>query len=603
MPADETAGQVLTIKKKKQLKRKSGETPGVSKYDKNSKKQKFPSSAGKAKGPVSYKQLEKKKSSPPPAPKDASVATAKKAVKRKAEDSSIESSEKELLHMSKKQRKIVRKMQGGNYEISKEVKLIWEDLRRRKCLPDTRQELLKKMENIIKGRVKQLIFAHDTSRAIECFESYGSEQQRSMLFDEVKDIVVPMCKSTYAKFIVLKMLMKGTKKQRENVIKAFNTHIVSLMNHSEAGSIIEYYYNEHANAVQRSQLLQEFYSRDFALFKEDKVVTFKDVLAKSPAPAKLIEDFKETLIKMIDKPVLRHTMVHHLLYEFFKSADDASRSEVIPLLAGSLAEILHTKDGARVAMQCIFYGTAKDRKNIIKGFKTHMVKIAKDENAYLILISIFDRVDDTKLIESSVTSELLKSALELALDKHGCKVLAYLVAPRDTRMFHPDIINILKEGDATTTSKKDVNIRREQLRNIAAKELVKLIENNIPELLKVGHSAVFASVVLTTLREASTPALNKIAELLSSPYEAGEDLDREHLFDQTYGRFLLNKLIKHDKDNNEGYMSQLLVRNVPEEVMQSWTESNFGRKLLMCMKDAGSDEVKLRVGAVLSATG
>ena len=42
---------------------------------------------------------------------------------------------------------------------------------------------------------------------------------------------------------------------------------------------------------------------------------------------------------------------------------------------------------------------------------------------------------------------MLKSMNEVAANQHGRKVLLYLLHPRDTHHFHPDIIRILQEGD------------------------------------------------------------------------------------------------------------------------------------------------------------
>lgn len=567
------------------------------KYGKSSRE--FPPAGGlhpNTGGAPNIKQLQNSFSS---AAEAGPVAEPQKTVKRKRE---WETSEINLLEMTKKARKRFRKMQSGSFGIAKEVKAIWEELRRKKCSPSTRQELLQKMTYAIKGHVKELIFAHDTSRAIECYESYGTAEHRNMLFEEVKDVVVLMCKSRYAKFIVMQILRKGTPEQKEHIIKAFNTHVVSLVNHCEAAAVVEYFYNEQANALQRSKLLQEFYSRDLALFKEDKVLTYKDVLACSSQPEKLIEDLKEMLIKMANKSVLRHSIIHHVLYEFLENADEASRSELIQALAGSLAEIVHTKDGARTAMCCIWHGTAKDRKTIIKSFKMHIVKMATDEHAYWVLLSIFDCVDDTKLVESLVINELFKSAAELALDKNGSKVLAYLVARRDSRLFHPDVINILKRGDNTITSKKDANIREEQLRKSAAGKVVQLIVDNTRQLVTCGHSTIFVNVVLTSLGEKSIPAYRKIAELLSSPYKAAEGPENQHLFKETHARFLLKKLVKHDqeKKKKENAFSHILIEGVPKKVMRSWIGCAFGCILLVSLLETGIEEVEEHVRSALA---
>ena len=42
----------------------------------------------------------------------------------------------------------------------------------------------------------------------------------------------------------------------------------------------------------------------------------------------------------------------------------------------------------RLTMNAIWYGTAKDRKAIIKSFKTFIPKISKEEYGYLVLIGM-----------------------------------------------------------------------------------------------------------------------------------------------------------------------------------------------------------------------
>jgi len=54
------------------------------------------------------------------------------------------------------------------------------------------------------------------------------------------------------------------------------------------------------------------------------------------------------------------------------------------------------------------------------------------------------------LIAVYINQELMKSIDDLARDSFGRKVLLYLLAPRDPLHFHPDIVNILQQGDANT---------------------------------------------------------------------------------------------------------------------------------------------------------
>jgi len=66
-------------------------------------------------------------------------------------------------------------------------------------------------------------------------------------------------------------------------------------------------------------------------------------------------------------------------------------------LKESLQEIVHTREGAWVAMICLSIAAPKDRKNIIKAFKPFLVKIASDEYGYLVLLRLLDVTDDTVL--------------------------------------------------------------------------------------------------------------------------------------------------------------------------------------------------------------
>ncbi|KAH9361075.1 pumilio and CPL domain-containing protein penguin [Haemaphysalis longicornis] len=511
-----------------------------------------------------------------------------------------------LVEMKKKERKQVRKRNESKFfEISKAAKRIWEDLRLKSCTPERRAELLAQLTKIVKGNIKQLIFAHDTSRVIECMDHLGTAVHRNMIFDEVKDIIVPMTKSKYAKFMVKQILRNGTAEQKEHVIRSCSTHVVGLLYHVNAADILETIYNEHANALQRSWLLQEFYSRELALFKKDKVITLADALAESADPAKMIENLKEALMKIVDKPVIRHSIVHHVILEFFKSADPSSRSEMIRALGGSLVEMLHTKDGSRVAMQCIWHGTAKDRKAIIKSFKTYAAKIAREEHGHMVLLAIFDCVDDTKLVESVVIAELLKEPLDLLTDPHGQRVLAYLIAPRDRRVFHPQVVDILKEGDSSSTSKKDREVRRQELHKAAAQALPQVIADNAEELLTCsGPTAIALHVILTNIATSeAASAFRGIAKLLNEvPYKVGKDQEGKHLFDESPARFFLKKMAAHDKnvgDKGQDSFCGVVADIVTEETMSTWIGCHFGALFLVMLLETGITKAIARVKAAL----
>jgi pumilio family protein 6 len=96
------------------------------------------------------------------------------------------------------------------------------------------------------------------------------------------------------------------------------------------------------------------------------------------------------------------SLIHRIFLEYFQNCDQKQKSEMIDLLSEHLVHMIHTKDGANVAMNCIWHGDAKDRKKIIKGMKSFFLKVASEEHGHLVLLAIFDSVDDTKLVSKVV---------------------------------------------------------------------------------------------------------------------------------------------------------------------------------------------------------
>ncbi len=130
--------------------------------------------------------------------------------------------------------------------------------------------------------------AHDTCRVIECLVQYGNESHRNGVFNELKDNLVELSKSKYARFMIKKLMSYCDKDQKDVVIRAFTGRVTKLIKHSVnitlnwfifdglkklfffklkfACQVIESIFNEHANFAQRNQMLMEFFDPTFALF-------------------------------------------------------------------------------------------------------------------------------------------------------------------------------------------------------------------------------------------------------------------------------------------------------------------------------------------------
>ncbi|XP_076034574.1 pumilio and CPL domain-containing protein penguin [Oratosquilla oratoria] len=512
----------------------------------------------------------------------------KSGIKRKAEgDAPAEKTDWKKLKAEKKELKVKRKQKsGGNetYELCVKSKKIWEELRQEKCSDARKEELCKELHAAIKGKVKSLIFAHDTVRVIQTLVGVGSEQYRVALFEELQADILPMCKNKYARFFVMKILRNGTKQQRDKIMESFKGKVVELMTHKIACEVVELAYNDYANAKQRSSMVQEFYGPRFRLFKEEDVHNLGDALAKYPdQKEQILKDMKTYLQPIIDKGVFTNTMLHTLIKEFLMHGSNSDRAGIIESIKENLLPIIHTRDGSRVAMLCLWYGNNKDRKVILKGLKGHLVKIACEEHGNMVLLAAFDSVDDTVFLKKAIVAELMGDLETLIGSEHGKRVLKYLVAPRNRLFFHPDIINILKQGDGNPHSKKDAPVRQKEIQAAVSEPVLKMLVEKIPEWSFDTHWTLFIGAAL---KELNGPVLEEafeaLANICATPYVPGSD---NHVLDLAHTSKMITYIIKCDKEryqNEQALFCDKILQIVSRE-LPGWTLMNRGCFLLINM--------------------
>ena len=146
------------------------------------------------------------------------------------------------------------------YALGRDVKKMWETLRREDCDVKEKAKLTEKLHAEVKGKLTKLVFAHDTVRPLECLVALGSEKIRGELFAEIKDELASVVKAPYGHFFIGKLLKYGTKEQRTAILKSFSGKVADLCKHKVASNVVEAIYNEYANAQERNHMLQEVLS-------------------------------------------------------------------------------------------------------------------------------------------------------------------------------------------------------------------------------------------------------------------------------------------------------------------------------------------------------
>merc|ERR1712032_914801 len=191
-----------------------------------------------------------------------------------------------------------------------------------------------------------------------------------------------------------------------------------------------------------------------------------------------------------------HSLVHSVIYNYLAVTDGKRRSDCIESLRNNLVHMAHSRDGAMAALQCLWHGTAKDRKAIIKSFKTFIEKTCYEEFGHLVLMAIFDTVDDTKLVGKAVLGELADCFTRVMQNKYGLRVVKYLVAGREAVYTYPDVLEIMKKGDGNEHSKKEMAVRRSELLESIAPSAVKWMASQLQAGLYIPPTTITFTCLL-----------------------------------------------------------------------------------------------------------
>ncbi|ELU16136.1 hypothetical protein CAPTEDRAFT_163846 [Capitella teleta] len=524
--------------------------------------------------------------------------------KRKMEDETEEkgkdSTKKvKLVELKTKERKKLRKKSNESYEITERAKELWEDLRRFELTPEKRQEMSKELYGIIKGKASRLIYAHDTSRVIQCLLKYGTQTYKDALFEELKDEIPKLMISKYAKYFVRRLLKYGTKVQRNFVFSQMKGNICRFIKHAQAGEIVEYAFNEFANVSERTAMIEEFFGPCYQLYKTPELTTLKEIIANNADKQEVIlRNMKETLSVLVDKNVLQHSIVHYVFMEYFTHATPEARSEMIEILRESAIHMLHTREGARVAMLCLWHGSAKDRKVMVRSFKTFVKRICLEEYGHMVLLAAFDSIDDTKVMQKVILDEIVKDLPDIITDQFGRKVVLYLLCPRNPLHFHPDVMKVINQGDENTQSKKDVAIRRRELLDAVSKPLVQYVAEHCREIVTDNASLLTLLAIITHTKADPTTAMQAISKIASEPFTAGS-LENMHIVEHTAGHLTLKKLILNDaermKAGEKVIFSCILLDILPEGALKSWAACNRGCFILIHLIELNHPDVSPRV--------
>lgn len=477
------------------------------------------------------------------------------------------------------------------YDVSVKAKKISEKLRRSDCTDIERKKLILKVHSLLETHYNKMIFTHDMSRIIQWLLKYGDLNIRLAIFGELKPSLVTMLQSKYAKNCLKVLLKHGSKEVRSEIVSTCYGNVVNLTSHSVSASLLELIYSNWATDVEKQYLKQEFYGDMYKQAKDEQVKQLSDVykVAKAMKSATLTA-VKGNLLRILNKKLINSTLVQLVLWEFLNDCSAEDRNDLIAMLRDFIVELSRTKIGSRVAALCVWHGTNKDRKHIMKTLKDDVKTISMSEHGYIVLLSLLDSVDDTVLLKKIVLSQIQKEWTELALNEYGKHVILYLVARRNSHYFPPSIVEFLEQGDNNATSKKPADTREKELLESVSNSLLETVAANAP--IWMSSSSV-AMVTLAVLKVGSgeklKQAFESIASFVADPTSKIKEGNVDHQVAEYAGlHMVLKKLVQNDKslqERGECTFGEILVDRLTREVIETWIEFNRGCFLLVFLME------------------
>ena len=497
-----------------------------------------------------------------------------------------------------RQKRKAKKLKNDTvYDKIIQAKQISEKLRRSDCTPQDRIKLTQTLHELLETHYSKVIFTHDMSRVVQCIIKYCEADLRQAIFNEIKPLIVQMLQSKYAKNCIKDILKHGSRDIRNDIISTFYGNIIKLMSHTVSAPLIELAYSTWCTDLDKMYFKQEFYGDIYKQAKDKAVKSLSDVFENaSDMKSATLSAVKANLVRILNKSLVNSSLLHTILWEFFCVCSNEDRSELIVMLRSFIVTLSQTKMGAKVAVQCIWHGNNKDRKSIMKALKENVKTICMSEHGYVILLALFDSIDDTVIMKKIILAELQEDLADIALNEYGRHVILYLVARRDSHYFPPSVVEYLCQGDNNSISKKPADIREKELLEAIRDPLLDAIAADVATWL--SNSAI-AMVTLAILKVGSgeklKSAFESIAKFISDVDSKIKGDDTECSSIEHPGlHMMLKKLIQNDKEllkKNESTFGEILLSHLTTEVLQRWIEFNRACFLLILLIENESTNI------------
>jgi len=462
-----------------------------------------------------------------------------------------------------------------------EAKELWNKLRLKSNTPDDIRQYMVTLMDLVRGKIPEIALQHDASRVVQAAIQFGTPEER-------KEVVVELCakgnipelsKVQYAHFVVLKMIKYCARQDDcvKLIVKSLKGSVPKLAVHAVGARVVELLFSTFppkATAI----LKQEFYGPHFSLFAADdgtvkNIPSLMSNLNDAPQKKDVTLEFVVSILnKGIEKGLFAFVYLQELFCEYVMVAPSNDIRNIASSVVDHSIQLLSTRAGTRVVVACATYGTAKDRKRILKSLKGYTRSSLMHRDAYLAILRVVQVTDDTVSVHKSILAELIADEeskeeekknplLSIALDENASKLfLMILVEKEEVRQKYFDPLErqvldsnstIIENGVEVPTSKKNPETRRKELVQYLRKPLIDLCVAHAEDLLRSMSGARVLREVYAAFRPVDL--VESVVKVCLASLVTTKDTDATitPLFEDRIGQLAIKNLILTDAEPDE----------------------------------------------------
>ena len=377
-------------------------------------------------------------------------------------------------------------------------------------------ELVDNCTGIIGNEYRKFAFKHDGCRILQCMLKHGSKEQKKTIIDNLIDIFGEMMIYKYSYHLSYRMVeFCEDEEQKNKLLTIVVNKIGTLIMHMYASEVVEHMYNL-GTMREKKKLIHAFYGNFFLILQENQAKSIRSLVKEKPMLKESILSKLESLShKLIDKGLVRHTIVQAILYDYLSIADDEQQTELLNLLVENFPALLGSKAGLKVACGLFAIASSKERRTIVKAIKPLVNEMATNQVSSLFLLYVCCSLDDTVMGKKSIMNTLVKSYEDIKEDKSAMILYSCLL----TGIEHP-IRNVITKSKLKamfcnykkTTSKKEEKVRRKEMLTNLVDEICNQTDKNMVEELCGNKPFIITSLIYYCIEQ------NDCEEYLNSLY-------------------------------------------------------------------------------------